>query len=611
MRRVQTAYPEARMRFPPLPRPAAALAAWTALTFLPQATRAQPTYPGCDPLTAADFKAEELFNKNGTNGAVPDPDLAEPTRVDVRVVNKPDGSYDHTDIILVERTGNVKWYDGALKKVSLMGHLNVHAQVGSQDDNGLMGVVFHPDFERNRWVYLWYTPSQTFQGDNATPGTPTSHRQMRLARFTVTADNQLDMASEKILLKILGSKVDMWHCGGPMTFDAYGDLWIGVGNNSPDLEPAACDSGKNVLSTTDSTQSAEWGPSDTHNLRGSFLRIHPDSSDKGYSIPRGNFGEYWADKFEQQGRKALAAQYRDPDKVLPEIYVKGERSNFSIAVHPTKRWLAWGTVNYASNNDEFNITNHPIFSGFPYFHNANQPTCNHGKNVSAPVNNSPFHGGVDTLPPAIGGTINNLVNVAIGGPIYTYDSAVKYPGKFPPHFHEKWLVSGFGRTGNPDLWVVGLDTTADPFKTAAAPIGLRNNAFKNVPIRNFIGAKFGKDGALYITNYDGDYGVVRNPGVVRVTYVGKYCPVAIAPPKPAAPYQKIWFESQAITIGAAGPHAVSLFDLAGKRLWAAEGMGPRVYRTSDIRLQAGLRPGLYLAKTRTTVGEASGMVSLF
>jgi len=583
--------------------------AWLALAFtaaLP--LRAQLTYPGCGALAATDFKSEELFNKNGTNGAAGDASISEPTRADIRVVNKADGSYDHSDVIFTERTGAVKWYDGVAKKVSLMGTLTVHASVGSQDDNGLMGVVFHPDFEKNRWVYLWYTPKTTYHRDNATAGG--TNRQMRLSRFTVTADNKLDMASEKNILKILGSHSDQWHCGGPMTFDAYGDMWLGVGNNSPDLDPTACDAGNNVLSKTDSTTSAEWGPSDTHNMRGSFLRIHPDSSEKGYSVPRGNFGEYWANKFEQQGRNTLAAVYRDTTKVLPEIYVKGERSNFSIAVHPTKRWLAWGTVNYDASNDEFTIANHPIFSGFPYFMANNKPTCNHGKSVDKPVNSSPFHGGADTLPPAVPGTINNLINVAIGGPIYSFDPSNKNTFKFPPHFDNHWLVSGFGRVGSPDIWAVTLDTTSDPFKVVGTPLGLRSNIFKDVPVRNFIGAKFAKDGALYITNYDGDYGVAHNPGLVRVTYTGACQVVSTAPRKPVAPYQKIWIDPQGITVGEAGAHAVSLYNMAGKRVWIREGQGSQVYRLAAIRAETGLQAGLYLAKVVTPAGEVSSTISL-
>ena len=81
--------------------------------------------------------------------------------------------------------------------------------------------------------------------------------------------------------------------------------------------------------------------------------------------------------------RALAAQYRDTSKVLPEIYVKGERSNFSIAVHPTKRWLAWGEVNYGGGLDETNVTGNPIFAGYPYFHANNKTTTGSGHPITA------------------------------------------------------------------------------------------------------------------------------------------------------------------------------------------------------------------------------------
>lgn len=141
-------------------------------------------------------------------------------------------------------------------------------------------------------------------------------------------------------------------------------------------------------------------------MRGGTLRIHPDDSDKGYSIPANNFGEYWAKQWESQAKATLATEYRDPRKVLPEIYIKGERSNFSIGVHPTDRWMAWGTVNYASSNDEFTEADKPVFSGFPYFH-ANNAThfgfnkfYNFAQDAANPRNESPHSSGVKLLPPA-------------------------------------------------------------------------------------------------------------------------------------------------------------------------------------------------------------------
>jgi cytochrome c len=593
------------------------LCSWIALAcLLPAHAQTNWTSPLCPgvALSADDFKATELFNKKGGTGIVSDPDISEPVAMDVHAVIKA-GKYDHTDIIFTERLGNLKWYDGVNKRVTLMAKFDVHAALTDMnDDNGLMGVAFDPNFDINRWIYVWYSPKQTFQRDNATPGTKFSNRQLRLARLTVKADNTVDPATQKILIKILANTTDTWHSGGPMQFDAYGDLWLAIGNNSKDLTPSDCEKGGSVLSQADSSLSAEWGSSDTHSMRGGFIRIHPDdTAAKGYTIPPGNFGQYWSDEFKKQGNDTLAAQYRDPAKVLPEVYVKGERSNFSCAVHPTKRWLAWGTVNYGTVQDEFNITDHPIFTGFPYFMANNEATCGHGKDKNAPTNTSSYNGGVKLLPPAVPGTLNNLVNVAIGGPIYSFDPALDYAGKFPPQFDEKWLVSGFYG----GVWGVTVDTLQHPFKSAGGTppkMDASGGLFSKIAgsFRNPASMKYGKDGALYILNYDGTRYTTSNtnPGVVRVVYTGSCSPVSAAR-KPQAPYQSIWIDPLGITIRETGPHAASLYDLAGHRVWSDQAMGPKEYRLKDLRARAALRPGLYLARVITPAGEVSRRISVF
>ncbi|MEO6097861.1 MAG: PQQ-dependent sugar dehydrogenase [Fibrobacteria bacterium] len=589
-------------------RPSSSLWLIIAITTIP--LRAQFTSSLCPnvQLGDADFEATDLFNRKGTGGAAKDADLVEPVQFDVLVVKNAGGKYDHSDIVFVERTGNVKYFDGAAKTVKEMGTIEVHTAPGAQDDNGLMGVAFDPGFATNRWIYVWYSPKQTF--NQAMTGTG-QNRQLRLTRFQVKPDNTLDMASEKILIKILGSKTDQWHSGGPMQFDAYGDLWVAVGNNSIDLNPSSCNTGGSVLSQTDSTQSSEWGPSNTHSLRGGFFRIHPDdAAPKGYTIPPGNFGAYWADQFEKQGNATLAAQYRDTSKVLPEVYVKGERSNYSCAVHPTKRWLAWGTVNYASSNDEFNITKYPVFTGFPYFHNNNLPTCSHGKTVEKPTNNSKFNSGVVDLPPAFPGAINNLVNVAIGGPIYNFDPSLDYEFKFPPHFDNKWFIGSFSASR---YFAVAVDTSGPNLKASGTPVRLdQTGLFKNVSIRNYMHSIFGKDGALYILNYDGGQysSSPANPGVVRVIYKGA-CQVPVSARTLTPPYQSIWIDPTGITVKEAGPHIVTLFDLIGHQVWRDQGLGPRVYRFRDFQARAGMRSGIYLARVQTPVGEVSSRVSLF
>ncbi len=135
-------------------------------------------------LSASDFQAKELFNRHGTDGIPGDETMSEPVQMDVRAIYK-SGVYDHTDIIFVERLGNLKWYDGTAKTVSLMGHIDVHASPSKmEDDNGLMGVAFDPKFETNRWIYLWYSPSQTYNQPMTGTG---KNRQLRLSRFTIPA----------------------------------------------------------------------------------------------------------------------------------------------------------------------------------------------------------------------------------------------------------------------------------------------------------------------------------------------------------------------------------------------------------------------------------------
>jgi hypothetical protein len=295
--------------------------------------------------------------------------------------------------------------------------------------------------------------------------------------------------------------------------------------------------------------------------------------------------------------------------VLPEIYVKGERSNFSIAVHPTKRWLAWGTVNYASNNDEFTLTNHPIFSGFPYFMANNTPTCNHGKSKDRPVNNSPLHSGVDTLPPAVPGNYNNLENVAIGGPIYSFDPSVDYDKKFPPHLDNTWLMSSYQSS---HLWMAPVDGSGPELKVPATPVRMDGSGlFKSFPVRNFIQAMYGKEGALYVLNYDGPaYGAANNPGLFRVEYNGS-CRVPVSARGLEPRYQSIWINTAGITIREGGAHRAALFDVTGKEVWSGAGSGPREYRLGAIRTEAHLRPGVYFARVKTAAGEISRPVSLF
>jgi glucose/arabinose dehydrogenase len=580
---------------------------------------AQFTYPGCSALTSSEFQAQELFNRRGGAGVLTPfarDSVTEPTYMAVQGIwNGAGDSVIGTNIYFVERKGKVKFYDGAAKRVDSVGYIpNWAGQSGAdnQNDNGLMGIALDPAFATNKRLYFWYSP---------TLSNTSANRRLRLSRITLNDQNKLNMSTEKILIDIKANKTDKWHSGGPMTFDAYGDLWVTIGNNSQDVT-----TGGGQYSTTDSNASAEWSSSNTASLRGGVIRIHPDESSRGYTVPAGNFGEYWANYFEGKGNTALAAQYRDTAKVKPEIYVKGTRSNHSIAVHPTRRWLAWGEVNYNGSDDEFNLVTAPAFTGFPYWHGNNvvlpRPSSVAAKDTGAPTNLSPLNSGVQTLPPlkrpvlyygsSITSTTISNSNVAIGGPIYVYDGTLKAAGKFPPHLHHRWVTMS---KLSSQMWITG---PIDSSTVALTGVSQRvDNGIFNKTLRNPLQAQFGPDGALYILNYAaGDY-ALGNSGVIKISYTGTCLPATsikgdgYTSNGAYGSRIAIKFEGNALGIQEAGAHEFTLQDVSGRTLFRRTGTAGAEYQLNQLRLNLGLSTGIYTLRVRTDRGMFVRNVSLF
>lgn len=561
------------------------IAAWALLAAAP--LLAQFSYPGCEDLKASDFKKTEIFTRTAGNTSID-----EPVQMSLHGVKGADGKVASVDVYFVGRKGQVKRFTGATKTVVDIGTITVWAgKSGGNNDNGLMGIALDPAFDASRLIYFWYAP----------PVANTAERRiLRLARFKLTAADKLDMASEKILIEFRGAATDRYHSGGPMQFDRHGDLWIQVGNQSNDIAEDGNQFSK------DSLTSDEWGASNTANMRGGTLRIHPDDSPKGYSVPTGNFGEYWAGEFDKQGKASLAAEYRDPKKVLPEIYIKGERSNFSIGVHPTKRWMAWGTVNYASSNDEFTAADHPVFSGFPYFHANNVNIFGFDKfysfvqSAAAPRNESPLSSGVKQLPPAYPGSVSSLAAVAIGGAVYGFDASLDSPTKFPPHLDNTFVGFDFDPGATNPMWIFTVDPgTMKVTKQTRVDNGLLAGAAFRKPIQ----ALYGPEGALYVLNYDGFYSTV-NPGVMRFDYVGN-CRVPVAVHRGASPTLEmdLIVSPEGVAVNETSPHEISLYDLAGNRILKKSGRQGAYYSFRDMQREFSLGKGLRILKVKSSKGE--------
>ena len=138
-----------------------------------------------------------------------------------------------------------------------------------KDEEGLLGMAFHPQFSKNGKVYVFYS----------------AHEPLRsiISEFRVHKDdkNKIDPASERKLLTI---ERPFWnHDGGCILFGPDGKLYITHGDGGAREDPN--DNGQN-LST----------------LRGTIMRIDVDVTSGPYGIPKDNpfvnrkgaRGEIWA-----------------------------------------------------------------------------------------------------------------------------------------------------------------------------------------------------------------------------------------------------------------------------------------------------------------------------
>jgi glucose/arabinose dehydrogenase len=160
-------------------------------------------------------------------------------------------------LFVVERGGLVRVVKGnTLQSGSF---LDLRGPVSAGGERGLLNIAFHPDFETNRFVYVYYTRSD---GD------------ILVSRLTAnSARTKVDPATERVLLRIEHSQHSN-HNGGSMAFGPDGYLYLGTGDGGGAGDPL------------------ENGQDITNELLGKILRIDVDGSGAGpfgrYGIPADN-----------------------------------------------------------------------------------------------------------------------------------------------------------------------------------------------------------------------------------------------------------------------------------------------------------------------------------
>jgi cytochrome c len=517
-----------------------------------------------DQLQATDFKSSLVVNGEKTrlaNGIPLEPfqPIAKPTQIGFMPNN-------NREIFFNEiYKGTIKKWNMEAKTMTTLLDLDLV----TTGERGLTGFVFHPNFEKNHWVFVVYNET---------------NKLVKLARY------EYDLATDKLIKpKILLEhklKTDLHHyANGQLTMDESGLLFMGMGSDA--------DYAGNNLFGTNINQNAEATGGNTNTISSGFIRIIPDSSEKGYKIPAGNFGEYFEKYFRDKGNVAVADEYKT--KVLPEIYVKGIRTCYSATAHPKKGWLAWGEVNTSTNWDEYDIVKTPMFSGYPYFHGNNETLRGTNPNINAsptePVpNKSTFNTGVSLLPPPQAQSLPPLnkgfATASVAGAIYDFNSHAGL-NRFPKAFDQSLLMFDF-EMQKTHMFVSKLEENGSMIK--ANPRVDVSRLLGGVFMKFTLDAAFSPAGELYLLNVgDNTYGTCQNQcgSIDKVIYTGGQCPQTVAVHSHT---QKVSFArvGNEIHSTSATPLNVRMHNLAGKRV-----------------LSATLLPGKYLNLAQALSGKES------
>jgi glucose/arabinose dehydrogenase len=532
--------------------------------------------------SAADFSITSIINKSLFSGVQ---DVLKMAFI------MPTPTSKNADIIIVERFGAIRYYDAEKKTLTQIGKV---ANLSVETEDGLVGVAVEKPF-KNR-VYVTYSRSGGSTANTSISGS------FRLSRFKMDpATKMLDMNAEEVILDVPSAR-NRWHTSGGIDFDNEGNIYWAVGDN----------------------ETVFTGPGNTNDLRGSVVRVKPNETGPGYTIPKGNFAEHFAGKFTEQGRTALAAEYKTETKVKPEIYIKGVRNAYIMSVNPYTKQVSFGNCgpDYGGSSEAHFNSFTPAYGGWPFWSGSTSVASSqlsgsqYGKNgasepsvsqwatyaptdKSKPTNKwtgamsgAPAHGS-DTLPPVTDAQFSYTRSCSMGSLVLYYDGRISNPNKIPPQLDKVWLMGDYNTK---KLRAVKTDASG---KMSGTP----NNGFLTSGtgtengISSLVDLQQGPDGAIYVVNLGCAAGTNSGPnshysdacmGVVRIEYKGTACADPSLIPAGTTgiqnseavergPVEWVTLGASMFSIKAEGMHSIRVVDMQGRVMKSMQGEGFKEY----------------------------------
>lgn len=384
------------------------------------------------------------------------------------------------DVFFVQRKGEIFYHINATKQSVQIAKLDVW----TRNEDGLLGITLDPNYARNHWVYLFYSPNipEAIQ---------------RISRFTYDGTT---LVNEKVLLTVPVQREECCHSAGSLTFGPNGNLYIALGDNT---NPFASDGYSPSDEQPERTAwDAQRSAGNTFDLRGKILRIHPEPSGT-YTIPEGNL-------FPVTNHKGR-----------PEIFVMGCRNPYRISVDMKDGTLYWGDVGPDAGkdsiqgpmgHDEMNFARTPGYYGWPYFIGNNIPYADYDfvtkvagpkHNPLAPQNHSPSNTGMVNLPPARPALVyypyaasdkfpqmQKGGRSAMAGPVYHFDNNLASTVKLPKYYDGCTIMYEWMRNLFFAMKVdqKGQITRMDPM-------------FTSLPLNRVIDMELAPDGSIWLLEY--------------------------------------------------------------------------------------------------------------